>query len=112
MPDLSIEHKWTCMTNRDWSVKVAGSKGTTHTVSWNDTDHKNRHNWNYDYSCTCESYKFGKGKDCKHIKEVKAQNLRCGWSQDLDGGKPKKVRRWHFVCPKCGGPLTVDKIAV
>ena len=41
--------------------KVKGSKGNVYNVE----------NYNGYWSCTCPAYGFGRGKDCKHIKEIK-----------------------------------------
>lgn len=43
---------------------VVGSKGNSYKVV-NDNGH---------WSCTCPAHGFGRGKDCKHIKEIKLKN--------------------------------------
>lgn len=107
MPDLTIENKWTCATNLHWSLKVPGSKNTTHTVSWS-REHKNTAHYQYDYSCTCHAYKFKPGY-CKHIESVKGQH--CGWDQFIRGGEPKEVNGVK-VCPCCAGPLEIMRHGV
>ena len=44
--------------------KVKGSKGNVYKV-------ENDNGW---WSCSCPAFGFGRGKDCKHIKEIKDGN--------------------------------------
>ena len=41
--------------------KVKGSKGNTYKV-------ENDNGW---WTCSCPAFGFGRGKDCKHIKQIK-----------------------------------------
>jgi hypothetical protein len=97
MPDLTIEYHYHCETAEDWSLEIKGKHGT-YTVSWG-------RNWDrigdveYDYSCTCQGFKFR--KTCSHIKEVKEKKLRCGWMGFTDGGKTV-MKNGKAFCPKCG----------
>lgn len=43
------------------TYKVKGSKGNVYKVD-------NDNGW---WSCSCPAFGFGRGKDCKHIKEIK-----------------------------------------
>lgn len=104
MPDLTEVLMYHCITAEEWECKVPSSKGdTTYTVSFG-RHHKNP-NVQFDYSCTCKGYKFGKGKICSHIEKVHLQ--RCGWSQFVDGGEPVNGR-----CPKCGREVIAQRYGV
>lgn len=104
MPDLTIENRTVCQTNTSFEASVRGSnrgsKGIDYQVSygWSQTS-----DVQYDWTCTCSAFKFGK-KPCKHIMAVKP--TRCGWNADLsDNGS-------YDLCPECGGPVEVVRIAV
>lgn len=45
----------------EWAVE--GSKGNTYTVV----------NDNGNWTCSCPAHGFGRGKDCKHIAQIKAK---------------------------------------
>ena len=101
MPDLTTEYYWHCTTAESWSKEVLGSTGTPYTVRWSNWGHKNQHSHQYDYSCTCASYKYGKG-DCKHIKAIKASGEHCKWMQFMDGGKAiQDPNTGEHHCPEC-----------
>jgi hypothetical protein len=90
MPDFTYEIFFHCASAENFEIEIEGSKGKKYKVryGWN--------NWKphqYDYTCTCESFKFGKGKHCKHIG--------CKWVQFTEGGEPIK-KDDQFKCPKCG----------
>lgn len=97
MPDLINQPYYHCESCEHFSTKVKGSKGSEYTVAYGPT----RGPYEYDYHCTCDSFKFGKGNYCKHIKEVKNSGLHCNWSQFLEGGEPNEVNG-EKVCPRCG----------
>ena len=99
--DLDTVYFWHCATAESWSTTVLGSKGDTYHVSWNNWGHKNQGEVQYDYSCTCKGYKFGKGKDCSHITQVKASADHCKWMQFSDGGDAVEKNGDHH-CPECG----------
>lgn len=48
------------------TYKVKGSKGNTYKV-------ENDGSW---WSCTCPAYGFSRGKDCKHIKQIKDEGSK------------------------------------
>jgi len=98
MPDLSIEIFWQCETAEYFSAEVVGSKGEKHTVTYGITP---MGKYQHGFSCTCKGFKFGKGKDCRHIKEIKDSKKYCGWMQFTDGSEPVHKNGKHF-CPKCG----------
>ena len=95
-----IEYLWHCATAESWGTTVQGSKGDTYNVQWNNWGHKNQ-SVQYDYSCDCKGYKFGKGQDCSHIKQVRASDDHCKWMQFSDGGEAVE-KDGDLVCPKCG----------
>jgi len=101
MPDLTTEYFWHCVTSENWSTTVPGSTGNTYTVSWNKSGHRNQHSVQYDYSCTCSAYKFGNGKHCKHIQQVKTAGQHCNWMQFRDGSDAVCKNNTHH-CPECG----------
>ena len=62
--------------------------------------------------CTCPAYKFGPRDEfgkipCRHIE--KAQSEVCGWAQLIG---PEKKRGDADICPRCGGPVALVKVAV
>ena len=91
MPDLTLETYFNCQTAEEFQTQIEGTK--TYTVSFGPG--KEGHDW----TCTCDAFKYGKGKYCKHIKQV--ESSRCGWMQYVHGGEP--VQKGHeYFCPKCG----------
>lgn len=110
MPDFTTEYRWHCETAEHWSKEVGGSKGATYTVRWDRHSHKNQHEVQYDWSCTCPAYQKRKGY-CKHIILVKNTSFenggRCNWQQFIEGGEPKDGK-----CPRCGGEIHSQGYAV
>lgn len=104
MPDFIIEHHYTCDTNITWQCQVGA-----HLVRWDNYSHRNRQAVQWDYSCDCKAYQFGRGQPCKHIKAVQAQ--RCGWDGFTDGGQVVE-KAGRKCCPKCGGTVSVMRHAV
>jgi hypothetical protein len=100
MPDLTIEHHFHCDTADYFVAMVPGSNGRTHTVT---LSRHNKGECQINWACTCEAFRFGKGKPCKHIKA--AQKTHCGWMGFVDGGKVDH-KNGKPVCPKCGGPVS------
>lgn len=105
MPDFDIHVYYHCNSAEHFSTEIHGSK--TYTVTYGPS----RGMYEYDYSCTCDSFKFGKGKPCKHIKQVKASGKHCAWMQFTEGGKPVDKDGMKF-CPKCGSEVSVARYAV
>lgn len=101
MPDLTIQYFYHCETAEHFSQKVEGSKGKQHVVTYGPAQ---RGPYQYDYSCSCDSFKFGKGKPCKHIEEVKKNGDHCNWQQFIDGGDPVE-KDGEKRCPKCGAAV-------
>ncbi len=107
MSDLSLETAYTCLTNYGWQTIVTGSGDKTYAVRWQHMPPN--HECQYDWTCTCDSYKFGRGKYCKHIATVKASGMRCGWNGELEPTlKPKE----DGTCPCCGGETRTERVGV
>jgi len=96
MPDFTIECHWRCATST-FSGNVGGYTQTYLPMSYG----------GYEWTCTCKSYKFHKGpeKTCKHIQEH--EKTLCTWDAFFDGGEPIDGK-----CPRCGGPVEMQRIAV
>lgn len=92
-----------CSSNQHWERIVPGSKGAQHTVRFEQLPPTAP--YEYGFTCTCHAFKFGGGKECKHIKSVKDQ--WCGWHGQFDAGKVVDGK-----CPKCGGPVVGVMCAV
>jgi hypothetical protein len=107
MPDLTLESFYHCESAEHFSTEVEGSNGTKHTVSYTESNG----NYQYDYKCTCHSFKFGRGKYCKHIKQVKESGQHCNWLQFVDGGKPIE-KNGEMTCPRCGKSVSSQRWAV
>lgn len=101
MPDMTLETFFNCQTAEEFKIEVQGSK--TYIVYFGLA--KEGHDW----SCTCEAFKYGKGKYCKHIEQVK--DKRCGWMQYVDGGEPVHKDN-EYLCPKCGNKAKARSWAV
>jgi len=108
MPDLTIEIYYHCQSAEHFTAKVKGSNNTEHTVSYGATP---RGPYQYDYSCTCQAFKFGKGKYCKHIDEVKKSEQHCNWLQIVEGGQPVE-KDGQKCCPNCGLPAHPQRYGV
>lgn len=115
MPDLSIETATICPQNYA-SFEVAGSKGNTYRVSFDD----------YGRTCTCPAFKFSAEADydktCKHVKAVEAhgclyhvQGADAGPNDLADVGITLLGVHGSHVsegCPGCGEPMLAIRIAV
>jgi hypothetical protein len=104
---------WQCSSATGWRREVeSSSSDTTYTVSYGPSDPQDP--YAYKYSCDCRSYKFDSGTDenghCKHIRQVRDE--RCGWSQQMDGGKPRENGDGERECPQCGGDAHAVRVAV
>ena len=60
-------------------------------------------------ACTCPAFKFGKGKPCKHINQVKEQ--ACFW-HSMFGSLQSEEQNKNMVCPDCGGQTEYVRVAV
>lgn len=108
MPDLIVESYWSCATNRSWRRDVPGSGGEVHVVTFDRLLHGRRNDVEFDYSCSCPSYRFLRGTVggyCKHIRAV--MDERCGWSALVDDGQVVDGK-----CPRCGVPVVGERHAV
>jgi hypothetical protein len=116
MPDLDIVPSWTCNTNIHWSHEVESHRGgTKYTVRF---EHRPwPHTVQYDYTCTCPSFRFGnsntwsKEKACKHIEQV--MEHRCGWNGELEPtAEVDRDEDDQPCCPECAGPVTAMGVGV
>lgn len=101
MPDMTLEIFFNCETAEGFNTEVQGSK--TYIVAFGPSKE------GYDWTCSCDAFKYGKGKYCKHIKQV--EQTRCGWMQYVHGGEPVENNHEYF-CPKCGAKAHPRKWAV
>lgn len=113
MPDFTLETAWTCATNFYWSTDVEGSKGAVYTVHWGRLPEARimetgaQRGW----QCECKGYKF-RGT-CKHIKQVEASDLRCGWNATLETSEDCDYSGdGDPYCPDCGGAVRAMRVAV
>ena len=107
MPDLTIEVYYHCQSAESFTIQVVGQHGT-YTVSYGAMQHGP---YEYDYTCTCQAFKFGKGKPCKHIKDVQKLGQHCNWLQQTDGGEPIE-KNGQKCCPNCGLPAHARRYGV
>lgn len=108
MPDFTLEVHYHCQSAEFFQKHIEGSKGKKHTVTYSQTP---RGPYEYDYSCSCHAFKFGKGKPCKHIEEVKKSGEHCKWMQFLTGEEVAE-KDGQKVCPNCGLPAHAQRYAV
>lgn len=101
VPDLTRHATQTCVSNTNWICEVKSRSGSTYMVRY---EFRERGPHQFDYTCTCLAFKFGKGKRCKHIESVSAN--RCGWNGTLD------IVEHVDECPDCGGPVESLEVAV
>lgn len=105
MPDLTTLLAATCATNTGWSKEVEGSKGAHYTVRW---CFQPGGDVQYGYECTCPSFLHGH-RPCKHIRQILADDARCGWNEALE---PTLTISEHGRCPSCGGPVAYLRVGV
>ncbi len=94
MPDFINEYFYHCVSTDYFETTVPGLQ---YTVNYSSS----KGLFQFDYTCTCKAFKFGCGKHCKHIEQVKNSGVHCNWQQFLEGGKPILTDGQAF-CPKCG----------
>lgn len=105
MYDMTKEYRRWCSSNENWSHQVQGSNGKTYLVTWGRVHGRDTQ---YGYTCTCDAFKFGKGKECKHIVEAKKHH--CMFNHDAVCGGGAEIH--DDVCPKCGAEMTTIAILV
>jgi hypothetical protein len=105
MPDLTFSDFYWCEQNEWYREVYTGSNGEEYIVTcspWNRGSYAA--NWN----CTCKGFQF-RGT-CKHVKE--AEKKRCTWGEDAACGSGHSEKPEGGVCPECGGPIKVIRVAV
>lgn len=113
MPDLTLETAWVCASNFYWLTHVTGSKGDVYTVWWGrlPEDRAFKVGAQHGWQCDCKGYRF-RGT-CRHIREVKASEARCGWNAEMEpSAEPGGSVDNDPVCPECGGPVRAIRVAV
>jgi hypothetical protein len=93
-----------CRSNIGWQHEIKSSDGKQSYLVTYDRMPPSA-DYEYGFSCDCQAFKFGKGKECKHIKLAK--EWFCGWHQQHDGGSPINGK-----CPECNGEITGVMCAV
>ena len=94
MPDLTIELHEMC--------ESLSRVKTYHISKYEQTLY---HGAQMDDTCTCPAYTYSKSKTCKHLKQAYEQE--CGWHGAYD--EPQET---PGICPRCGGPTIVVRVAV
>jgi hypothetical protein len=105
MPDFSI-------ITREMCASINGPMDT-HVGGYRQENMFSERHWP---TCTCPAYKFSKASinfggrwvrpECKHIEQ--AQREACGWHQLYSEERLEEPG----VCPRCGGPTVVVRVAV
>lgn len=103
---MDIEYRQWCSSNESWSCNIPGKNGV-YQVKYGKLPSSAE--CSHGYTCSCEAFKFGKGKECKHI--ITAKLGHCKWNHEAacGGGEPTPK---NGKCPKCGRELTTIIIAV
>ena len=91
-------HRW-CQTNEVDQQVVHSDNGNTYRVYYS-----NRNGW----ECSCPGFKFR--KYCKHIEKAEKDKCNHGWEAACGVPSDDQVGEEH-LCPKCGGPSSLVKVA-
>lgn len=93
-------------------VPSSSGMGRVHTVTFSGSEGPAH--------CTCESYKYSRDRDCKHIRKVWEQ--ACLYNPQWHNGQPDpELRPIEYTydaivpgstCPACGGPTVAVRRAV
>jgi hypothetical protein len=70
MKQLLIEPKWMKMLTNDWTqvyIEMGSRDKKTNKLKYYKVTSFNHKR----FSCSCPSYEFGRGSECKHIKNLK-----------------------------------------
>lgn len=103
MPDLTTETRTICAQNTRYRLTVDGSKGDKHEVTFGP---ENPGDYQSNWHCTCQGFLYR--SKCKHVEMGKARKCDAGWDAHAGGAGLGPVTS----CPRCGGPVTVIKVAV
>ncbi len=98
MPDLTYEIHQQCKP-----PMVMTSRNGKYTITGIGRERQFPH-------CTCPAYKFGKGKECKHIRE--AEEDMCGWHSMFSDEVQTDYQRENQICPRCGGDTELVYVGV
>ena len=104
MPELNIEHRWMCESNRNWRKEVQGNGGV-YVVEWGRVYDRDV---DYGFTCTCPGYKYRKA--CRHIRDVSGE--RCAWHEEYNNPEMAEVDHYTRKCPRCGADVEAVRIGV
>lgn len=110
MTDMTVNtYRW-CATNEAFNVMLAGSGPSNAPTSYYKVTYgaQNKGPYSINWHCECKAFRFGKGKECKHI--IKAKTMKCSHGFGAVCGSPEAFPI-PTVCPKCGGPTAVVQVA-
>ena len=93
MPDLSIVNMRMCADLESGLWIVGKYEVSLYAQGW---------------YCTCPSFKFGKGKNCKHINSVQKER-QCGWHQQYSA---ERLEGDSEKCPRCDGETVVVRVGI
>ena len=100
MPDLTIEIMQQCHSLTQRQFNVGGYVQDWQGRGW---------------ECSCKAYKFAKAdkwgeKTCKHIKQALSE--QCGWHEQWSDSRQTEEQAKNKICPDCGGPTDLVRVAV
>lgn len=93
-----------CSSNEGWDQKVSSSRGDKEYLVSYERLPPNAP-YQYGFVCNCHAFKFGKGKECKHI--LSAKKNFCGWHEQFDSGSAVDGK-----CPRCSAKTVGIRCAV
>lgn len=94
MTDFTVHAARWCKENVQF-VRLVPGKRANYIVTYGRSPGPYEMNWH----CTCDSFRFGGGKECKHI--IASKPLRCTYGEEAAIGSPTDMGE---TCPKCFGP--------
>jgi hypothetical protein len=95
MPDLTIETHYMCASlDRTAQAHIGKYTQTLYGGALQVHD-----------ECTCPAFKYSKDRDCKHLRQARAE--QCSWHGAYDESAEQ-----DGVCPRCGGEAIPVRVAV